>query len=518
MRVNLDRAEFKERARSGNVVPVYADMVADTITPVGAYAALGGGYRFLLESAEHTDHVGRYSFVGCDPEVLIEAAGRQITVSGPAGPRVYTVEGDPLDELKSLMAAYQFSGDLPEGGPWFCGGAVGYLGYGMVSFFEPTVPVTQGDTLGLPDMMFMVASTLLVFDHKRRRLRILSNAIIREDGPDAAYDRAVKSIQEVLVRLRKPVHFQPIPIAGEESLPEEAIGSNTTRAEYLAMVERVQEYIRAGDIFQIVPSQRFETAYAGDPLTLYRCLRFVNPSPYMFCLEFGGRFSVVGSSPEVHVRAIDGLVEIRPIAGTRRRGATEAEDKANEADLLADPKERAEHIMLVDLARNDVGRIAEYNSVRVTDLMVVERYSHVMHIVSNVVGRLRPGRDAYDVMRATFPAGTVSGSPKIRAMQILSEVEKSQRGIYAGAVGYFGFDGNLDSCITLRTVALVDGKAYVQAGGGVVADSTPEGEYQETVNKAMGMMKAIALARAVSSAAAESPQAGSSPCNQEVMP
>lgn len=499
MRFSLNKEEFRRRAEWGNVVPVYADIVADTLTPVTAYAALGGGYRFLLESAEHTDHVGRYSFVGCDPEVLIEAAGRKITVSGPHGQRTYEIEGDPLNELKSLMAGYQFSGELPEGGPWFCGGAVGYLGYGMVSFFESTVPVTRGDSLGLPDMMFMVASTLLVFDHKQRRLRILSNAIIHDDGPDAAYERAISAITAIMNRLREQICLEPIP-AGDIPLPEQSVGSNTTREEYLAIVERVQEYIRAGDIFQIVPSQRFETPYTGDALTLYRCLRFVNPSPYMFCLEFGGRFSVVGSSPEVHVRAIDGKVEIRPIAGTRRRGANEAEDKANEADLLADPKERAEHIMLVDLARNDVGRIAEYNSVQVTDLMVVERYSHVMHIVSNVVGRLRAGRDAYDVMRATFPAGTVSGSPKIRAMQILAEVEKSQRGIYAGAVGYFGFDGNLDSCITLRTVALVKGMAYVQAGGGVVADSTPEGEFQETVNKAMGMMKAIALARTVDAA------------------
>jgi anthranilate synthase component 1 len=263
----------------------------------------------------------------------------------------------------------------------------------------------------------------------------------------------------------------------------------------MKMVSDGKEFIRAGDIFQFVPSQRFSADYAGDPLTLYRSLRFVNPSPYMFCMKFDGRFSLVGSSPEVHVRAINGRIEIRPIAGTRKRGATPEEDEANAADLLADPKERAEHLMLVDLARNDVGRASEFGSVRVTDFMTIERYSHVMHIVSNVEGRLHPDCTAYDVMRATFPAGTVSGSPKVRALQIINGCEKNKRGVYSGAVGYFGFDGNSDSCIALRTIVLKGRKAYVQAGAGVVADSTPEGEYQETVNKAMGMLNAIARAK-----------------------
>ena len=264
------------------------------------------------------------------------------------------------------------------------------------------------------------------------------------------------------------------------------------------MVEKMKEYIRAGDIFQGVPSQRFTVDYTESPVDLYRALRHVNPSPYMFCLQFPGGFSLVGSSPEVHVRAIDGKVEIRPIAGTRWRGKSEQEDLDLEKDLLDDPKECAEHIMLVDLARNDVGRIAEYESVQVTDLMIIERYSHVMHIVSNVVGRLRPGRSAYDVMRATFPAGTVSGSPKVRAMQIINELEKNKRCAYSGAVGYFGFDGNLDSCIALRTCVLLDGKAHVQVGAGVVADSVPENEYEETVNKAMGMIRAIERAKNLS--------------------
>ena len=293
--------------------------------------------------------------------------------------------------------------------------------------------------------------------------------------------------------MRRPLAFDPIFTGTTPTQAESA--SNTTRAEYHAMVEKAQEYIRAGDIFQIVPSQRFETAFPGDALDLYRALRFVNPSPYMFCLRCPGGYSLVGSSPEVHVRLTDSLVEIRPIAGTRRRGETPEEDHANAEDLLADPKERAEHLMLVDLARNDVGRIAEFGSVKVSDFMTVEKYSHVMHIVSHVSGTLAGGRSAYDVMRATFPAGTVSGSPKVRAMQIINELEKSKRCSYAGAVGYFGFDGNLDSCIALRTVLLKDGRAYVQSGGGVVADSTPEGEYQETVNKAMAGMRAIDRAR-----------------------
>ncbi len=495
MNLNLDRVAFKELAAVGNVVPLYTDLVADAIMPVTAYAAMPEGYRFLLESAEHTDHVGRYSFVGCDPLIQFEANGSQIKVSELGAIKEYTIAGDPLDELRDLMGRYNFGGELPAEGPWFYGGAVGYLGYDMVRHFEPTIPPPPASTLGLPDMLFMVASSLLIFDHRQRKLRVVVNAIIGAEGADAAFDLAVAKLTEICDRLSRPPELAAIPILSE--VPDKPATSNTTREEYLETVDKVQEYIRAGDIFQIVPSQRFETDYAGEALTLYRSLRFVNPSPYMFCLEFGGRFSVVGSSPEVHVRAIDDQVEIRPIAGTRPRGKDEAEDKAYEEDLLADPKERAEHIMLVDLARNDVGRIADYDSVKVTDLMIIERYSHVMHIVSNVVGKLSEGRDAYDVMRATFPAGTVSGSPKIRAMQIINEVEKSKRGIYAGAVGYFGFDGNLDSCITLRTIALVDGKAYVQAGGGVVADSTPEGEYQETVNKAMGMMKAISLADVV---------------------
>jgi anthranilate synthase component 1 len=364
----------------------------------------------------------------------------------------------------------------------------------MVRYFEPIGPAAK-DELNLPESLFLITDTVLIFDHRTRGLRIVCNAVVHDGDADRAYARASAEIEALVTRLRRPSELPPI----YTQAPSETVTPrcNTTRDEYLQMVRDSHEYIHAGDIFQIVPSQRFETEYTGDPLTLYRTLRFVNPSPYMFCLKFQDGFALVGSSPEVHVRAVDGRVEIRPIAGTKRRGATEEEDDRNAQLLLADPKERAEHLMLVDLARNDVGRIAKFGSVEVTDFMTIEKYSHVMHIVSNVSGDLHPDRNAYDVMRATFPAGTVSGSPKVRAMQIINQLEKSKRGVYAGAVGYFGFDGNCDSCIALRTVVLKNGSAYVQAGAGVVADSTPEGEYQECVNKAMGMMAAIGKARAI---------------------
>jgi anthranilate synthase component 1 len=484
--------EFRKLAKYGNLIPVYTELVADAETPVSAFSKIDeGGYSFLLESAEHIDQGGRYSFLGSNPRVVFRSRGRMVTVIESGVKREFETHGDPLAELEKLMARYV---PVPVAYlPRFSGGAVGYLGYDMVGFFEPTIGMPPKDDLDLPESLFMVAETLLIFDHQSRRMRVLANALVEDDDVEGAYDAAVEAIHNVMRQLDKPanlpslnVHVQPQPVYP---------ASNTTEEEFCAMVREAHEFIHAGDVFQVVLSQRFETEYRGDALTLYRCLRFVNPSPYLFCLKFGGEFALVGSSPEVHVRAINGKVEVRPIAGTRRRGNTPEHDDANASDLLADPKERAEHLMLVDLARNDVGRIANFGSVQVTDFMTIERYSHVMHIVSNVVGQLHPDKNAYDVMRATFPAGTVSGSPKVRAMQIINKLEKTKRGTYAGAVGYFGFDGNSDSCIALRTIALKNGKAYVQAGAGIVADSTPEGEYQETVNKAMGMMRAIERAR-----------------------
>jgi anthranilate synthase component 1 len=326
-------------------------------------------------------------------------------------------------------------------------------------------------------------------------LKIVANAFVDEEGTDQAYKVATQKIRRIVERLENPTRPRLMNVSTGQSMPMPS--SNTTREEYFEVVRRAKRHIEAGDIFQVVPSQRFEAPFDGNPISLYRALRFVNPSPYMFCLRLGEKFSLIGTSPEVHVRLWGGQVEIRPIAGTRKRGSTAEEDQQLAQELLADPKERAEHLMLVDLARNDVGRISDYGSVKLTDFMTIERYSHVMHIVSNVVGKLRQGQNAYDVIRATFPAGTVSGAPKVRAMQLIYEFEKSRRGVYAGAVGYIGFDGQLDSCIALRSIVLKDDVAFVQAGGGVVADSDPETEYQESVNKAMATFRAIERAKEI---------------------
>ncbi len=492
--------EFTNLAQSGNLIPVWTELAADYETPVSAFQKLSAGQEtpcFLLESAEKSDEIGRYSFLGNNPRLEIRAHGREISLRDQGETEFSSYQlseekGDPLHEVERLMA--EFKSVEVEGLPLFVGGAVGFLGYDMVRFFEPTVPAPPGNSLGLPDMVFMITDTLVIFDHRFRKLQVLAN-ICTDDYPDleSGYAAAREKIDHIIERLSHPASVAPFSLMEEP--PEAPILSNTTQEEYQGMVTRAKEYIYAGDVFQVVPSQRFETDYVGNPLNLYRALKHVNPSPYMFCLQFGNDFALVGSSPEVHVQAIDGKIKIRPIAGTRWRGKTPEEDDALAADLLADPKECAEHVMLIDLARNDVGRVSEYSSVKVNEQMSIERYSHVMHIVSNVVGRLKEGQSAYDVMRATFPAGTVSGSPKVRAMQIINELEKSKRGAYAGAVGYFGFDGNHDSCIALRTVVLKDDKAYVQAGAGIVADSVPESEFQETVNKAKGMLKAIERAK-----------------------
>ncbi len=494
------RTAFQALAQQGNLIPVWTELLADVETPVSAFQKLdSGGYSFLLESAEKSAQAGRYSFVGTNPRVVLETQGRHVRLTEDGQTREYTFAKDPLEELERLLSSYRWvkpPGLEDAAGPRFTGGAVGFLSYNAIRFFEPSTGEPQPDPLDLPESLFFLTDTVVIFDHRTRRMRVLVNAHVPTPADaDAAYTAAGERAREILERLAQPACLPQLPVPAEAVPPAEAL-SNTTREEYMAMVRASQEYIHAGDIFQIVPSQRFETEFTGDPLTLYRTLRDVNPSPYMFCLKLAGRFSLVGSSPEVHVRATEGRVEIRPIAGTKRRGATPAEDDANAAALLADPKERAEHLMLVDLARNDVGRISKFGSVRVTDFMTIERYSHVMHIVSHVTGELSPDKTAFDVMRATFPAGTVSGSPKIRAMQVLGQLEKHKRDVYAGAVGYFGFDGNTDSCIALRTVVLKNGRAYVQTGAGVVADSTPEGEHQECVSKAMGMMAAIGRARA----------------------
>lgn len=486
------REVFRELAHQGNLVPVYREIIADMETPVSAFHKIDtGDHSFLFESVEKGGKFARYSFLGASPYLTFQARGKNIILREGTEERTYTIEGDPLRELERLMAGYRPvpTSDLP----LFYGGAVGYLGFEAVTSFEPTVSRAKKDDLNVPDAYFFVTDTLLIFDHLERRIKIVANAhIVDPTHADRAYDEAVAKIEELEARLSRPVRASLLPVYADVQPLEPSI--NMTRDQYVKMTEAMQEYIRAGDIFQVVPSQRFEVPFDHPPIDLYRALRLINPSPYMFILKLGG-MALVGSSPELHVRCEEGRVRIRPIAGTRPRGKTPEEDDRLCEELLADPKERAEHVMLVDLARNDVGRVCKFNTVRLTDFMITERYSHVMHIVSNVEGELEPGHSSYDVMRATFPAGTVSGSPKIRAMQIIADQEPTCRGTYAGAVGYFGFSGNLDSCIAIRTVLLKDGKAYLQAGGGLVADSTPLGEYEESLNKAKAGLKALAMAK-----------------------
>ena len=483
--------EFLHLAKQGNVIPVFAEFVGDSETPVSTFKKFNRcAYSFLFESTEKNDVSGRFSFVGFKPRLIIQSHGREIRIERDGIEERFSTTTDPLDELRKLMARLQFV-SRPEL-PRFAGGAVGFLGYDAIRFFESKVPTAREDDLQLPEMLFMLTGNVLIFDHRLRSLKIVVNAFLDHGPPEKVYARAVESVDSIMQQLTEPIDLALVPITEKEQQPPPR--SNLRRAEFEHAVERAKEYIRAGDIFQVVLSQRFESAFEGEPLDFYRCLRFINPSPYMFCLKVGDDFSLVGSSPEMHVRLVGNVTEIRPIAGTRARGATSAEDEANAAELLADPKERAEHIMLVDLARNDVGRVAEFGTVRVTEFMEIERYSHVMHIISNVVGRSRDDCTAFDVVRATFPAGTVSGAPKIRAMQIISELEHTRRGCYAGAIGYFGFDGNFDSCIALRCAVLKNGQAYFQAGAGIVADSDPPREYEETVNKARAMMKALSMA------------------------
>jgi anthranilate synthase component 1 len=493
MEIHPSKAEFLELSRRGNVVPVYADLMADFETPVSAYAKLRAhGPAYLLESVEGGERLSRYSFIGCRPRKVF-ACGPESTLiqeQGRSGHRVPT-PADPLSLIEAELKRFR-PVSLP-GLPRFTGGAVGYISYEYATRIEPTVPKAPRDELGIPLIYFMLSDTLLIFDRAKQTLRLCVNAHVPEGvaGAESAWARAEAELHELFEILQQPRALAPAPLI-EAPRVEVPVG-NFTRAAYEKLVESAKEYIRAGDVIQVVPSQRFVRPFDKTPLDLYRALRTVNPSPYTFILDTGD-FALVGASPEVHVRLTDGLVEIRPIAGTRRRGATPEEDAALEKELLADDKERAEHLMLVDLARNDIGRVCQFGSIHVPEFMFVERYSHVMHIVSQVEGRIAPTKTAFDLMRATFPAGTVSGAPKVRAMQIIAEKEPVQRGFYAGALGYFGYDGNLDSCITLRTALVKDGKIFIQAGGGVVADSDPAAEFQETINKAGALLKAAAIA------------------------
>ncbi len=497
------KEEFLALADRGNLIPVGCRLLADFETPLSAYAKLRGqGQSFLLESVEGGEHVGRYSFLGCQPRAVIRQVAARVEVlrhgrvtevfHTPAAGQAYARQRvrDGLEVVERVLARYR---PVPVPGlPRFTGGAVGYVGYEFIHDIEPVVPRPPRDELGTPTLYFLIADQLLIFDRADQTLTVLVNAALDESGsPESAYDAAVAEVQRWLEHLRQPV--APPPVVLPEEVPPVVFESNIPSERFYDHVRRAKAYITAGDIIQVVGSQRFSARVPVSPLEVYRAARTINPSPYMFLLELDG-FALVGASPEIHVRCEDRQVEIRPIAGTRARGRTPTEDQALERELLADPKERAEHVMLVDLARNDLGRVCAFGSVRVRDLMVIERYSHVMHIVSSVEGRLADDKTPYDLLRATFPAGTVSGAPKIRAMQIIAELEGTTRGPYAGCVGYFSFNGNLDTCITIRTALLKDGWVHVQAGGGWVNDSVPEAEFLETVNKSQAMRKAVALA------------------------
>ncbi|MCF3649405.1 anthranilate synthase component I [Synoicihabitans lomoniglobus] len=490
MQIQPNRESFKQLAQQGNLIPVYADLMADLETPVSAYAKLKqAGPSFLLESVEGGEHLSRYSFIGVRPRKIF-ACGPQTTTIRLADGALETVPtpDDPLTLIEAEM-----SGINPvsiSGLPRFTGGAVGFIGYEYVTRVEPTVPMAPVDEHGLPLIYFMLVDSAAIFDRAKQTLRLCVNAHVG-DNPDVAYDQAVAELNELAALLAEPNQLTPASLTELSAVKVPA--GNFTQSRFEAVVDECKEFIRSGDIIQVVPSQRFSQPFHHTPLDLYRALRTVNPSPYMFILDTVD-YAIVGASPEVHVRLTGDRVEIRPIAGTRKRGTTPEEDHALEKDLLADEKELAEHLMLVDLARNDIGRVCEYGSVHVPERNIIERYSHVMHIVSQVEGKIAADKSAYDLMRATFPAGTVSGAPKVRAMQIIASKEPVQRGFYAGALGYFGYDGNLDSCIMLRTSLLKDGQIHIQSGAGVVADSVPESEFFETVNKASALFKAVTLA------------------------
>ncbi len=483
--------EFVRRSGEGNLVPVYKEILADMETPVSAFRKIDDGqYSFLFESVEGGEKWGRYSFLGSTPGAVLEATGSDVRYTRNGRVQVQREGEDPLEFVRQRMSEFQpvSDPDLPR----FVGGAVGYIGYDMVRFFERIPQIAKEDS-GFPDLLLMVMYDLLIFDNHEKKILVVSNVFLEEgDDPGVRYREAGKRIDRLIARLNVPCEIVNLSLPREVTVQTPA--SSFSRERFHQAVNRAKDYIVAGDVIQVVLSQRFHARLENDPFDIYRVLRTVNPSPYMYFLRMGP-IRIVGSSPEVLVRVEQDRVEVRPIAGTRPRGRDAAEDARLMEELLADPKERAEHIMLVDLGRNDVGRVVRTGTVHVQELMVIEKYSHVMHIVSDVVGRLAPGMDAYDVLRSCFPAGTVSGAPKIRAMEIIEELEPVRRGPYAGAVGYIGFSGNMDTCITIRTIVVRGDDLYLQAGAGIVADSDPEGEYEETLNKARGMLKAIEIAR-----------------------
>ncbi len=480
--------EFSALARQGNLIPVYREILADLETPVSAFLKIDdGGDAFLLESVEGGEKWGRYSFLGVSPELVLRSKGTTLGAGPPRGPFAERQVRDPLDATRELLRRYRPV--VVRGLPRFSGGLVGALSYDLVRFFE-RLPDRTTDELHHPDLYLMLATTLVVFDNVAQTIKVVSHAFL-DDGvdPREAYEQACARVDAVIARLAGP-------IPACESRPIDAaldVRSNFSPAAYQATVERAKEYVFAGDVIQVVLAQRFECRRRAHPFNIYRCLRTLNPSPYMFFLRLG-RLTVLGASPEVMVRLEGRELTVRPIAGTRPRGTEERQDLELERELCADPKEIAEHIMLVDLGRNDVGRVAKIGTVAVTERLVVERYSHVMHLVSNVRGELADGLDCFDAFRATFPAGTLTGAPKIRAMEIIEELEPARRGIYGGAIGYFDFSGNMDTCISIRTMVIDDGTISVQAGAGIVADSKPECEQAECVNKTRALFQAVKLA------------------------
>lgn len=481
------RTVFHSLAEKGNLIPVYREIMADMDTPVSAFKKLDDGkFSYLLESIEGGEKWGRYSFLGSAPSVIIRSKGSLVeTISG--GFTAQQESADPLSSVKELLA--QFNPVEVDGLPRFFGGAVGYLGYDMVRHFE-SLDTEKPALLDAYDSYFLITDTIVIFDTMRQKIKVVSNAHITADAtPSEAYDRATEKIDAIISRLRTPL---PAPVDASPGPPVQ-LASNMSRADFEEAVEKAKEYVRSGDIIQVVLSQRFSGELTADPLDIYRVLRTLNPSPYMFFLRLDDTV-IAGASPEVMVRKEGERVELRPIAGTRPRGATPDDDARLADELLADPKECAEHVMLVDLGRNDLGRVCTTGSVKVSELMLIERYSHVMHIVSNVQGHLSDGRDAFDLVRATFPAGTLSGAPKVRAMQIIDELEPVRREVYGGAVGYFSFSGNMDLAIAIRTLVIKDGKIHLQAGAGIVADSDPATEWQETVNKGMAVIRAVEIA------------------------
>lgn len=503
--MNITFDEFKDLSFKGNLIPLYKEILGDIETPVNAYLKLNKRPSFLLESVVGGEIWARYSFIGIDPKIIVTFRDRKLTVKSKDKTSVIETD-DPLNDIKAILG--RFSPISVKGLPRFTGGFVGYIGYDVVRFFE-RVPDLKKTGIDMPDIFLMLADTILIFDNLKQTIKIVCNAHIESQPSKDIYDYAERRIDKIIEALKgngsqsvendsvvnyhtmnrqSKVKFLTSNIQDDRGYGD--FSSNFSKSDFFSAVEKAKEYIRAGDIIQVVLSQRFEKEALTNPFSIYRAIRLVNPSPYMYYID-SGDYQIVGSSPEILVRLEGDRIILRPIAGTRKRGETDEEDMLLERDLKNDPKEIAEHIMLVDLGRNDVGRVAEIGSVKVTELLAIERYSHVMHLVSNVEGKLKKGLDAFDVLRSCFPAGTVTGAPKVRAMEIIEELEPLRRGPYAGAIGYISYSGNMDTCITIRTIIVKNGRIFIQAGAGIVADSIPENEYIETINKATAMMKAI---------------------------